>query len=312
MSKRDYYEILGVAKSASDDDIKKAYRRLSSAHHPDKHSSLPDAEKAEHEAKFKEAKEAYETLSDPQKRAAYDQHGHQEGFRQGFRQTGQSEMQDILDALRRSRGGFSSYRGSFKQVSEVQAPVTLKEAFEGFDFQVQMPDGTTKKLPIPPGSPDGFRSQHDINETIGLIVTVRIHDPNFRVKNASDCSWHHETINGRQVVVIETGDVETTINVDALDLMVGTWANVVSFEGDKLQVRVPAGFNPNQRLKVKGRGTYHWMHELNKPGGRGDLMVRVNPTFKAPKDLDIKKVEELLQQVASYQSKPGDTVDVKV
>ena len=73
MAKRDFYEILGVGKTASDDEIKKAYRKLAMKHHPDRNQG--EASKAAEE-KFKEAKEAYEMLSDPQKRAAYDQHGH--------------------------------------------------------------------------------------------------------------------------------------------------------------------------------------------------------------------------------------------
>ena len=71
MSKKDYYEVLGVNRDASDEEIKKAYRKLAMKHHPDRNPDNPKAE--EH---FKEAKEAYETLSDGQKRAAYDQHGH--------------------------------------------------------------------------------------------------------------------------------------------------------------------------------------------------------------------------------------------
>lgn len=73
MAKRDYYETLGVPKNASEEDIKKAYRKLAMKHHPDRNQG--DAAKAAEE-KFKEAKEAYEMLSDPPKRAAYDQHGH--------------------------------------------------------------------------------------------------------------------------------------------------------------------------------------------------------------------------------------------
>src|SRR5438477_11718180 len=73
MAKRDYYEILGVAKNATEDDIKKASRKLAMKHHPDRNQG-DDAKKAEE--KFKEAKEAYEMLTDTQKRAAYDQYGH--------------------------------------------------------------------------------------------------------------------------------------------------------------------------------------------------------------------------------------------
>src|SRR4030095_13903519 len=71
MSKRDFYQVLGVARNATEDAIKKAYRRLAMKYHPDRN---PDDKEAEE--KFKEAKEAYEVLTDAQKRAAYDQHGH--------------------------------------------------------------------------------------------------------------------------------------------------------------------------------------------------------------------------------------------
>ena len=71
MSKKDYYEVLGVNRDASDEEIKKAYRKLAMKHHPDRNPDNPKAE--DH---FKEAKEAYEVLSDAQKRAAYDQYGH--------------------------------------------------------------------------------------------------------------------------------------------------------------------------------------------------------------------------------------------
>ena len=71
MAKRDYYEVLGVNRDADEETVKRAYRKLAMKHHPDRNSGNPDAEN-----KFKEAKEAYEILSDPDKRAAYDRFGH--------------------------------------------------------------------------------------------------------------------------------------------------------------------------------------------------------------------------------------------
>ena len=99
MAKRDYYEILGVPKNASEDDIKKAYRKLAMKHHPDRNQG-DDAKKAEE--KFKEAKEAYEMLSDPQKRAAYDQYGHA-GVdpNMGARRPGRRRLRRLRRGLRR-------------------------------------------------------------------------------------------------------------------------------------------------------------------------------------------------------------------
>jgi molecular chaperone DnaJ len=79
MSKRDYYEVLGVSKTATDDEIKKAYRKMALKYHPDKN---PDDKEAEE--KFKEAAEAYDVLSNADKRARYDQFGHSMGGQQGF------------------------------------------------------------------------------------------------------------------------------------------------------------------------------------------------------------------------------------
>src|SRR3989344_5805501 len=79
-TKRDYYEILGVAKSASDDDIKKAYRKLARENHPD---VAKDVDKAKAEIRFKEINEAYQVLGDTQKRKMYDQFGHAAGNQQG-------------------------------------------------------------------------------------------------------------------------------------------------------------------------------------------------------------------------------------
>ncbi len=113
MSKRDYYETLGLEKGASKDELKKAYRRLAMKHHPDRNPDNPESEGV-----FKEAKEAYETLSDDQKRAVYDQHGHSGlggggmgGGGEGFGDIFGDVFGDIFGAAR-GRGGSAVYRGA--------------------------------------------------------------------------------------------------------------------------------------------------------------------------------------------------------
>jgi molecular chaperone DnaJ len=151
MAKRDYYETLGVPKNASEDDIKKAYRKLAMKHHPDRNQG--DAAKAAEE-KFKEAKEAYEMLSDAQKRAAYDQFGHagvdpnmrggpggpgQEGFG-GFAEAFGDIFGDLFGqqqgAGRRGGGGRQVYRGSDLSYA---MEVTLEEAAHGKDATLRIP-----------------------------------------------------------------------------------------------------------------------------------------------------------------------------
>lgn len=99
MAKRDYYEILGVSKSASQEEIKKAYRKIAIKFHPDKNPDDPTAED-----KFKEAAEAYEVLSDQQKRQRYDQFGHQ-GMNGGFGGGGGMNMEDIFSQFGDIFGG---------------------------------------------------------------------------------------------------------------------------------------------------------------------------------------------------------------
>lgn len=295
MSKRDYYEVLGLTKAATDDDIKKAYRRLSSAHHPDKHTAATEEERAKHEALFKEAKEAYETLSDASKRAAYDSHGHSEGG--GWQSP---DLNDLMEMLKRARGADFA-RAAFKQVTQFQTAVSLKEAYEGFSVNLRIPTGATKEVKVPPGTPDGYRFQVDVSPNLAVLIITRIHDDGFRVKNAAECGWHTKVVNGQQVVVIETGDIETTVKVDAIDVLMGAWVTVPSFEGERLQVRVPAGLSPEQRLKVKGKGYYHWMHDLNQHGDRGDLYVKVEPVFTPLKSIPLSKAEALVTAIKALQ-----------
>jgi molecular chaperone DnaJ len=148
MSKRDFYEILGVAKTASDEEIKKAYRKLAMKHHPDRNQG--EASKGAEE-KFKEVKEAYEMLSDPQKRAAYDQYGHAgvdpnrghggpgtEGFG-GFAEAFGDIFGDMFNQGGRGgrgAGGRQVYRGSDLSYA---MEISLEEAAKGKNAEIRIP-----------------------------------------------------------------------------------------------------------------------------------------------------------------------------
>jgi len=145
MAKRDYYEILGVAKNASDEDIKKAYRKLAMKHHPDRNQG-DNSKQAEE--RFKEAKEAYEMLSDPQKRAAYDQYGHAgvdpnrgggpggaEAYG-GFAEAFGDIFGDMFGQQRGRAGGRQVYRGGDLSYA---MEITLEEAAVGKDAQIRIP-----------------------------------------------------------------------------------------------------------------------------------------------------------------------------
>ena len=151
MAKRDYYEVLGLARTATEDEIKKAYRKLAMKHHPDRNQG---SDAAKSEEKFKEGKEAYEMLSDAQKRAAYDQYGHagvdpnlaggrggpgQEGYG-GFAEAFGDIFGDIFGGAaaggRRGGGGQQVYRGSDLNYA---MEITLEEAAFGKDSQIRVP-----------------------------------------------------------------------------------------------------------------------------------------------------------------------------
>src|SRR5665647_705458 len=139
MSKKDYYEVLGVNRDASEEEIKKAYRKLAMKHHPDRNPDNPNSE--EH---FKEAKEAYEILSDGQKRAAYDQHGHaafESGGGSPFGAGAQGfDFSDIFgDIFGGGRGGGG--RSSVQRGADLRynLEITLEEAARGTETQIRVP-----------------------------------------------------------------------------------------------------------------------------------------------------------------------------
>ena len=178
MKYKDYYAVLGLARGASDDDIKKAYRRLARKYHPDV------SKEAGAEEKFKEVAEAYQTLKDPEKRAAYDQLGsHQAGqdfqpppnWREQWQPAEEgfsAENLDLSDLFERFRAGQASGRARMSmpgQDYEIAVPITIDEAYAGteIDLDLNMPEydaqGRLHRVPhafkarVPKGASDGQR-----------------------------------------------------------------------------------------------------------------------------------------------------------
>jgi molecular chaperone DnaJ len=141
MAKRDYYEVLGVGRDASEEDIRKAYRKLAMKYHPDRNPDNPKAEEY-----FKEAKEAYEILSDPQKRAAYDQFGHAGvdpaaaaaggGFRGGFENFADAFGDIFSDIFGGGRPRSHVYRGADLRYN---LEISLEEAARGTETRIRVP-----------------------------------------------------------------------------------------------------------------------------------------------------------------------------
>lgn len=182
---KDYYKILGVTKSSSPDEIKKAYRKLAMQHHPDKGG--------DHE-KFKEINEAYQVLSDPQKKASYDQFGTADFGNQGFggsQRQGGSYNVNFDDIFSGSGGmGFGGIGDIFEdffgeQLSQVQVelPITISQAILGDDMKFSTQTSGEVNFKIPAGTQDGqvFRfSNRGKSHKRGkgdLLVTIKIKIP---------------------------------------------------------------------------------------------------------------------------------------
>jgi molecular chaperone DnaJ len=162
-SKRDYYEVLGVARGASDEELKKAYRKLAMKHHPDRN---PDSKTAE--AQFKEVKEAYEALTDPNKRAAYDQYGHagvdqSSGFGGGgfgggggFADAFGDIFGDIFGQGGGRHAGPQVYKGADLRYN---MEITLEQAAEGYTTQIRVPSWSNCKPCHGTGAEPGSKAE---------------------------------------------------------------------------------------------------------------------------------------------------------
>lgn len=250
MSKRDYYEVLGVGKSATKDEIKKSYRKLSKKYHPDINK---DADAPE---KFKEIKEAYEVLSDDQKRAHYDQFGHtdpnQGGFGGGGDFGGGFGFEDIFSSFFGGGGSRRRDPNAPRQGADLQYTMTLsfEEAAFGKDTTIEIPREETCDTCDGSGAKPGSKVDTCSHCNGSGQLNVEQNTPFGRIVNRRVC--HHCNGSGK-------------IIRDKCSTCHG--AGKVKKQ-KKISVKIPAGVDDGQQLRVAGQG------EPGVNGGPpGDLFV---------------------------------------
>ena len=262
--KRDYYEVLGVNKDASEEDIKKAYRRLAMKHHPDRN---PDSKEAEE--RFKEAKEAYEILSEPEKRRAYDAYGHagvnpqmggmgpgQEGFG-GFAEAFGDIFSDIFGGGQ-GRGRSNVYRGADLRYN---LEIALEAAAHGTETKIRIPTmdecGTCHGSGAKPGT------QPRTCPTCAGQGQVRMQQGFFSIQQACPkCHGTGKVIADPCVTCQGAGRIK---------------------QHKTLSVKIPAGVDEGDRIRLSGEG------EAGVNGGPpGDLYVQLHlkphPVFQRDHD----------------------------
>lgn len=283
---KDYYEVLGVKKSASQDEIKKAFRKLAQQHHPDK----PHGD----EKKFKEANEAYSVLSDPQKRQQYDTFGSTDsgqggfqggqgfggfdfsGFQGGF--NGQNADFDIGDIFSQFFGG-GMRRTPKGQSITVDTTISFKESVFGVTKTIsyyKKKDSTKHEvtIDIPAGIEDkqAMRAQGKGEPIEGgnpgdLLIVIHVEKHPHLQKNG----YH----------------LQTELKLKPTELILGAKKEIEGID-KKIEIKIPERTLPGEVFKVKGEGVKYNQHT------RGDLYVLIS--LDIPKKLD-KKARKLLEEL---------------
>lgn len=266
-----HYDTLGIDKTATQDQIKKAYRKLSMKHHPDKNGG--------NDAKFKEINEAYETLSDANKRKAYDMGGSQFGGNgnsfHGF-ENFDGNMSDIFNNI--FGGGFGGFGRQAAKGPDyrVEMHISFDEAFRGTSKSVNI-NGETVRIDLKPGTRNGqkFRVQgkgapHQFNSNLpkgDLIISV------------------HVIQDGR--FILQGDDLWIDLYMPWWDLALGKTVLVDSMDGP-ISVKVPAGSSSDKTLRVKGKG-----FPIYNSTRRGSLMCKLRATFPEINDQQRQLLEKI-------------------
>jgi DnaJ-class molecular chaperone len=291
MAAKDYYSILGITKSASAEDIKKAYRKLALQHHPDRNKGNKESE-----IKFKEVTKAYEVLSDPQKKQTYDQFG-EAAFEQGaggnpftggfggqngpfsytyttggnaggFDFGGFSDPFDIFEQF--FGGSQGNPFGRAQRRSRYSLTISFLEAVLGATKRVNM-GGKTQNIKIPAGVDTGS--------------TIRFGDSDVVIEVTPDKNFQRQ---GYDVIA----EKELTFPQAAL----GDKVNIETVEG-MIKIKIPQGTQPDTLIRLRGKGI-----KMVRGSGHGDHYVRIKVVI--PKNLTGHQ-KELLKEFDSKPQKSG-------
>lgn len=291
MAAKDYYEILGVKKGASDAELKKAYRELAKKYHPDKHKGDKDAE-----ARFKEISEAYAVLSDPDKRTQYDQLGRDafgpggtnpfagfdfsqfmggggaRGRRGGGGRRGGAQTVDFTDIFGDLFGGGGGPAGGFRPEPEplhTELTIDFREALQGTTVTLGI-NGDQMKVKVPEGIGDGQKIRVRRGQTpIQITIKVRPH-PFFERR-------------GDDIYI----DLPITIG----EAIRGAEVEVPTIHGPS-RIRIPAGTQAGRTMRLTGKG-------VKKKATSGDQYCRIQVVL--PPDPPAEAVEQL---ESAYRENP--------
>ncbi len=322
MDYKDYYQVIGVDKSASQEEIKKAYRKLARKHHPDVNPGDPSAED-----RFRDINEAYQVLSDPEKRRKYDQFGSQW---QQYERTGgqpddfnwgqwqaqpdaqygyQNVNQEDLEEMFGGQGGFSDFfetlfggqgragqraRGQTQQAYDYQprprrgqdiehpVQITLAEAFHGTNRMLEFEGGRRIEAKIPRGVKTGSRVRLK-GQGIPGSSGGQTGDLYLKVKVLPDSRFQREG-----------DDLRTTVQVDLFTLLLGGQAQVPSIDRT-VKLEIPAETSNGKIFRLRGLG----MPNMKNPEHRGVLYATVEAQL--PQNMTSQE-KELLQQWQKIRS----------